>query len=95
MNDSPVDCQSRDRPSHGEKPKSTRLFVAVARPNPLCSTKNKNHLFGGFLFLSALGRKNPCAAGAGFDHLPQSDRPCLHEAAARQRELAEGEQSPF
>ena len=26
VNDSPVDCQSRDRPSHGEKPKSTRLF---------------------------------------------------------------------
>ena len=30
----------------------------------------------------------------GFDHLPQSVRPCLHEAAARQGELAIGEQSP-
>ena len=35
---------------------------------PYAPPKTKTTDPGGFLFLSALGRKNPCAAGAGFDY---------------------------
>ena len=60
MNDSPVDCQSRDRPSHGEKPKSMRLFVAVARPNPLCSTKNEDGIYEKYDADTGEGKGCPC-----------------------------------
>ena len=67
----------------GKKTKSTRLFVTAPRPNPLCSTRNKNHRFRWFLFLSALGRKIPCAAGAGFDHPARRSESSLPGRRAR------------
>ena len=74
------------------KTKSTRLFVTAPRPNPLCSTKNKNHHFGGFLFLVALGWKNPCAKGAGFDYPARRSGSSL--TRRRARVSSPSEQSP-
>ena len=50
MNDDLNGRQSRDGPSRGEKPKSTRFFVATARPIPvICSIKNPYPFGQGFL----------------------------------------------
>ena len=42
------------------KPKSTRLFVAVARPNPLCSTKNEDGIYEKYDADTGEGKGCPC-----------------------------------